>query len=232
MRRIDTSDAAVSAPTIPAQQTIKFWQDTVATGGTIVPAWWLHQLDLEIENLIVAGGLTPSNTVHTQIRDAVQAIADAAGGVSFPGASIVKNNFTINANGDLLLTAYSTTEYADSGITVDLVNGEIEIDQDGRYTVIGGVLDLLTANQSGTIIKLFKNNVLVPHAAGGQYTGGTIGTPGGGFAGPFGNTFTKIIELVDGDIITLKINVDQAATGGESFEDVNGGAMLQVQRIK
>lgn len=232
MRRIDTSSSAASPPTIPSEQTKKFWQDTVPTGGTIVPAWWLHQLDFEIENLILAGGLTPSNTVHTQIRDAVQAIADAAGGVSFPGASIVKNNFTISANGDILLDDYDTTEFVDSGITVDLVDGEIEIDEDGRYTAIGGILDLATAGQSGTIIKLFKNNVLVPHAAGGQYTGGTFGTPGGGFLGPFGNTFTKSIELVDGDIMTLKINVDEAATGGESFEDVNGGAMLQVQRIK
>lgn len=78
MRRIDTASSAVTAPTIPSQQSKKFWQDTVPTGGTIVPAWWLHQLDLEIENLIIAGGLTPSNTVHTQIRDAVNALISAA----------------------------------------------------------------------------------------------------------------------------------------------------------
>lgn len=232
MRRIDTASSATSAPTIPSQQTIKFWQDTVPTGGTIVPAWWLHQLDLEIENLILDGGLTPSNTVHTQIRDAVRVIAAAAiSSSNLPGASIIKNNFTISANGDILLTAYDTEEYKDAGITTSLTNGEIEIDTNGRYLVIGGILDLQTANQSSTIIKLFKNGTLVPHAAGGQYTGGVIGTGGDGAGSPFGNTFSKFINLVDNDKLTLKINVDSAATGGESFQDVNGGAMLQVQKV-
>jgi hypothetical protein len=84
MFRIDTATAASLKPAYPAEGTEKYFQDTDGAGGTIVPAWFLNQVQEEITNVIEDAGLTPDKSDDSQLSAAVTAIA----------TTVVANGFT------------------------------------------------------------------------------------------------------------------------------------------
>lgn len=76
------SGASATVPTTPASPSIGYMQPGNADLGvmpTILGHHWFYRLSEEIKNLILAGGLTPSDSSLTQIRDAImsQNIADS-----------------------------------------------------------------------------------------------------------------------------------------------------------
>lgn len=75
MYRIDTSTAASSKPAYPAAGTEKYFQDTDPSGGTIVPAWFLNQIQEEIRKVITDAGLTPDKANDGQLSAAVSILA-------------------------------------------------------------------------------------------------------------------------------------------------------------
>ena len=81
MFRIDTSDAAAVAPTVPAAGTEGYYQEGNRSSGllaTKVPAWWLNMIQEELRGLVVGAGHTPSKTDNTQVLAAVNVRARKA----------------------------------------------------------------------------------------------------------------------------------------------------------
>ena len=69
------SNASVSAPTPPASPSIGYPQP----GNPLIPqvatklgAWWYHMITEEIRNIIVAAGITPDQTVVSQLLSALR----------------------------------------------------------------------------------------------------------------------------------------------------------------
>lgn len=77
MYQIDNSTAATSQPASTPAGTPGFFTDgNPATNvpATIVPAEWLNAVMMELMNIVVAGGLTPTKNVFTQVLTALKAI--------------------------------------------------------------------------------------------------------------------------------------------------------------
>lgn len=99
MRRIDVPSAAAVAPTPPAAGTEGFFTNgnpATGTPATEVPDWFLNMVQEELRAVVVAGGLTPSKTVWTQLRDALAALYGGGGNLAangwqrLPGGLIVQ----------------------------------------------------------------------------------------------------------------------------------------------
>ncbi|MGG5811483.1 gp53-like domain-containing protein [Falsiroseomonas sp. CW058] len=99
MRRIDVATAAAAAPAVPAAGTEGFFTNGNPGGGvpaTVIPDWFLNMLQEELRAVVVAGGLTPSKTVWTQLRDALAVLYGGGGSLGgngwqrLPGGLIVQ----------------------------------------------------------------------------------------------------------------------------------------------
>jgi len=77
MYRIDDPTAATSLPTPESAGTEGYFTEgnpATGTPATRVRGSWLNMLQEELRAVVVAGGLTPSKTVFTQVRDALLAL--------------------------------------------------------------------------------------------------------------------------------------------------------------
>lgn len=77
MYQIDNSTAAVAQPASTPAGTAGFFTDGNPAGGTaatIVPAEWLNAVMMELVNVVIAGGLTPTKNVFDQVAKAIKAI--------------------------------------------------------------------------------------------------------------------------------------------------------------
>lgn len=77
MFRIDDPTAATSLPAPEAAGTEGYFTEgnpTAGTPATNVRGSWLNMIQEELRAVVVAGGLTPSKTTYTQLRDAIQAL--------------------------------------------------------------------------------------------------------------------------------------------------------------
>ncbi|MDR5857248.1 hypothetical protein P9239_00310 [Caballeronia sp. LZ062] len=76
MFRVDDATAAPSLPSPEAVGTPGYFTEGNAAAGTPatnVRASWLNMLQEEMMSILAAGGITPSKTTYTQIRDAIKA---------------------------------------------------------------------------------------------------------------------------------------------------------------
>jgi hypothetical protein len=76
MYRIDDATAASSLPTPETAGTEGYFTEgnpVAGTPATNVRGSWLNMIQEELRALVVYGGLTPSKTVYTQVRDAIVA---------------------------------------------------------------------------------------------------------------------------------------------------------------
>lgn len=77
MYQIDNLTSASAQPASTAAGTAGFFTDgNPATGvaATIVPAEWLNAVMMELVNVVVAGGLTPTKNVFDQVAKAIKAM--------------------------------------------------------------------------------------------------------------------------------------------------------------
>jgi hypothetical protein len=77
MFRIDDATAASSLPAPEAAGTEGYFTEgnpTAGTPATNVRGSWMNMIQEELRAVVVAGGLTPSKTTYTQVRDAVLAL--------------------------------------------------------------------------------------------------------------------------------------------------------------
>lgn len=111
MFKIDVGSAAASLPAPAAAGTPGFFTDgdpVAGTPGTIVTADFMNMTMMELLNLVAAGGLTPSKTTYTQVRDAVLALTTAQSG---------------NVSGIIQYSTTATLNPADAGKVVILGGG-------------------------------------------------------------------------------------------------------------
>ncbi|MFM0173185.1 hypothetical protein PQR33_28110 [Paraburkholderia sediminicola] len=82
------TDQTTAAPTLPTPAAAGtpgyFTNGNPGTGvpATIVDADWLNMLQLELLGVVTAGGLTPSKTTYTQVRDAILQLIQGGAGVT------------------------------------------------------------------------------------------------------------------------------------------------------
>lgn len=82
MQRIDIASAVGSLPAPAAPGTPGYFQNNNAlagTPGTEIDADWMNMVQEEILAVIVAAGESPSKSTYTQLRDAINTLAGAAG---------------------------------------------------------------------------------------------------------------------------------------------------------
>lgn len=88
MDRAFKSGAAATPPTPPAAPSIGYPSPGDAGAGvppTKMGAWWVHMITEELRNIVVAGGLTPSQASVNQVVSALQAMF--VGAASFIGSN-------------------------------------------------------------------------------------------------------------------------------------------------
>lgn len=69
--------------------------------GTILPAWWLNQVQAELLALLAAGGQTPVKTKHTQVCDAInKMLTDKTPLASASVAGLIKVVNVLTSDGD------------------------------------------------------------------------------------------------------------------------------------
>lgn len=75
MYRIDDPSASATLPTPEAALTEGYWTEGnpgTGTPATLERASWFNMIQEELRAIVIAGGLTPSKTTYTQVRDAIQ----------------------------------------------------------------------------------------------------------------------------------------------------------------
>lgn len=82
MDKYDDSTVVTTLPAVPAAGPNKgyFIDEVVPTQKpTVLRAWYMNALMLEIYNVIVFAGITPARNVYTQLLSAIQALVASAG---------------------------------------------------------------------------------------------------------------------------------------------------------
>lgn len=101
MDRAWKSGANATAPTAPASPSVGY--PTEGDPGTGAPAtkpgaWWYHMITEELRNVVVAGGMTPSQGVLTQLKSALDALY-APAGTTLTTSSFTGSNRSLAASG-------------------------------------------------------------------------------------------------------------------------------------
>lgn len=90
MYQIDNSTAAAAQPASTPAGSAGFFTDGNPAGGvaaTIVPAEWLNAVMMELINVLVAGGVTPTKNTFNQVATAIRAIGKAPTVLADTGAA-------------------------------------------------------------------------------------------------------------------------------------------------
>jgi hypothetical protein len=172
MFRIDTATAALLKPAYPAEGTEKYFQDTDGAGGTIVPAWFLNQVQEEITNVIEDAGITPDKSDDSQLSAAVTAIASAAVSNVSSASRVKDTNYTASSFG-FVLVAFSVT----SAYLVDRFVTVLSDSNATPTTVVAKVGNLM--NRADSANNVFYYTMTVPIVGGLNYRIETTGTVGG-----------------------------------------------------
>lgn len=96
------SGASATPPTPPASPSVGYPQKgnpATGTAATKPGPYYYHQTGEELRNLIIAGGLTPSNTDLTQVLQAVQQLIVNGGATKMPVRAATTANITTLAGG-------------------------------------------------------------------------------------------------------------------------------------
>lgn len=109
MFQTDQPTAVSALPTPASAGTPGFFTGGNPVSGqpaTLVDADWLNMLQTELINVVAAGGLTPSKTTYTQVRDAIKELIQGGAGVS-PVVGLVRNLSMVvsSASANATLTA-------------------------------------------------------------------------------------------------------------------------------
>ena len=79
MQRVDSFGTAAALPAAEAQVVTPGYftigNPSGAIPATVVPAWWLNQIQEEFIAVLAAAGITPVKGTNTQLRDAIAGVA-------------------------------------------------------------------------------------------------------------------------------------------------------------
>src|SRR5476649_2168764 len=102
MYRIDDATASPTLPTPEAALTEGYWTEgNPGTGivATLERASWFNMVQEELRAIVVAGGLTPSKTVYSQVLTAIHAMT--ASGARVQGLIATNDASNLNALMDI-----------------------------------------------------------------------------------------------------------------------------------
>ncbi|BCQ23169.1 hypothetical protein NK8_12940 [Caballeronia sp. NK8] len=220
MFRIDDPTAATSLPVPEAAGTEGYYTEgnpTAGTPATNVRGSWLNMIQEELRAVVVAGGLTPSKTIYTQVRDAIKAMVG-------PGRLLGIQVFT--ASGTYTPGNYNgvtATKIRVRGIGGGGAGGSIAFTSTGQAAVAGGgnggapgeimILGSLAASYPVVIGSAGSpgaqgNN---PGGAGGTTTfGGTLLTCAGGQGGLGGAAATPPVAIFGNGLINQATSASPA----------------------
>jgi hypothetical protein len=184
MYRIDDATAATSLPTPEAAGTEGYFTEgnpTAGTPATNIRGSWMNMIQEELRTVVVAGGLTPSKTTYTQVRDAVLALFAKINGDATKAFSVAAATAAAQA---VNLGQFASSQ-SGSGYT-KLPNGTII--QWGTYTTVN-----LQAGNAITFPLAFPNNCFsVSFASGTNNNSLPFGTADSLAAAPSKTGFTVI----------------------------------------
>jgi len=112
MQRIDDATAATSLPAPEAAGTPGYFTEgnpTAGTPATNVRGSWLNMVQEELMAVVVAGGLTPSKTTYTQVRDAINAYVGSGRLLRTTMYLNVSGTQQVSVDGGTLTTTGATT---------------------------------------------------------------------------------------------------------------------------
>lgn len=102
MYRIDNASASATKPDYGSAGTESYFQDTNPAGGTVVPAWFVNQVQEELRAVVVGAGGTPSKSNDHQVWDAIVSYVSAQ--ITEKAASLKAQQYAI---GDIFITTRS-----------------------------------------------------------------------------------------------------------------------------
>ena len=231
MYRIDDATAATSLPVPEAALTEGFFTEGNAAAGTPatnVRGSWLNMIQEELRNVVLAGGLTPSKTTYTQLRDAINAYIGKG--------RLLRTSVYINNAGTLQVSIDGAAFVnASSTFTPLTATTAVELEGCGGGGGGGGALTTgasqSSAGSGGGSGSYFRKKVTsgfpgvtVQVGVAGSVSTGNAGTAGGttsfggivsapgGFGGPVGSAVANTTSNFVGGTGTV------VATGG----DING----------
>lgn len=119
MDRAFKSGAAAAPPAAPAAPSIGYPTQGDASAGvppTKPGAWWYHMITEELRAIVVAGGLTPSQSDTSQVLQALQAIFPSApaGDVRMFARGVLPTGRWLKANG----AAVPVSSYSDLAVAI------------------------------------------------------------------------------------------------------------------
>lgn len=136
MFRIDDPTAATSLPTPEAAGTEGYFTEgnpTAGTPATNVRGSWLNMIQEELRAVVVAGGLTPSKTTYTQVRDAIKAYVGGGRLLRTSVYTLVAGVPMVSVNGSTAVSTGATSFAALAATTI------VEIECQGAGAGGGGV---------------------------------------------------------------------------------------------
>jgi hypothetical protein len=231
MYRIDDPTAAATLPTPEAALTEGYWTEGNPGSGipaTLERASWFNMIQEELRNVVLAGGLTPSKTTYTQLRDAINAYIGKG--------RLLRTSVYINNAGTLQVSIDGAAFVnASSTFTPLAATNAVELEGCGGGGGGGGALTTgasqssagsggasgapfkkkITSGFSGVAIQVGgAGSVSTGNAgtAGGTTSFGSIVSAPGGAGGPVGSAVSNTTSNFIGGTGTA------VATGG----DING----------
>ncbi|MFM0002749.1 hypothetical protein PQR57_17145 [Paraburkholderia dipogonis] len=204
MFRIDDATAASSLPTPEAAGTEGYFTEgnpATGTPATLERASWFNMVQEELRAIVVAGGLTPSKTTYTQVRDAILQLIQGGAGVTPIIGSVRNLAMTVaTASATATITADEIvigSALGGSKLTLGAFNKSINLATVGVNAGVGG-MDTGTAPANSFVGIYGIGNPLTGAAALlGQSANGVIlpNVYGGGHM-PAGYTESALLTVV------------------------------------
>jgi hypothetical protein len=173
MYAIDVTSAASSLPTPAAPGTAGFFTDgnpLTATAATILPADFLNALMLELLNVVTAGGLTPSKTTNTQVRDAIKELIQQQTGnyaldTGSANAYVVAFSPVISAYTNGLAVRFKAAHANTGASTFNAGGGAVALVDDAGNALVSGAIgvgSLVTAVYDSIANAFFATSITTP----------------------------------------------------------------------
>lgn len=227
MFRIDDATAAAALPSMPAAGTPGYFTEgNPGTGvpATVVPDWWLNQIQEEIIHVLSQASVTPAKGTNTQLYQAVQALIDAS--VPELPASVLSLSLLLLETeaawrSALQLGTVATQDIGTAAGNVPALAGDGKLlqtvirDMAGATSGAAGVAGAVPAPAAGDQDKILNG--------AGQWVEQYLGLPRRGAISLVGQPFVEFTNVPAVDHIVVGIIDYSHPNGGQVLVQLGGG---------
>ena len=147
----------------------------IALPATILSADFMNMLMMENLNILIAAGITPSKTVYTQVRDAIDALIESRSGnyaldTGIANAYVIALSPTLTAYTNGLVIRFRATHANTGASTVNAGGGVVSLLNDAGSALLSGDVPLNSVVNAvyDSTAAAFLINSLVPSQAMSQ----------------------------------------------------------------